>query len=360
MDIQEKTYDIERHDLSNDRSLRSWSAADEYLLQAFAEIEQQPNQLVIYNDRFGYLGCHLNEFTPTIVLTQKSQEKAISVNLEVNDLPALPFSNPLEPLEKEMDLALIKIPKSTALFQLFLKQIVHHSTDGVTVICSFMTRHFSPKLLQIASEYFEVAEQSKALKKARLLTLSKKKTSNKKEAITSLTYKDQVYQQYWGVFSADHIDYATQFFIEHLELKESDQRILDLASGNGIIGIEISKQIPEAEVHLMDDSFLAVASAKLNTQSKNIHHHYNNDLSIFEDDSFDLIVTNPPFHFEYEVNIHIALNLFRDCRRCLKAGGRFQLVASRHLNYRVHLEKLFSEVVVLGENEKFLVYNCLM
>ena len=45
------------------------------------------------------------------------------------------------------------------------------------------------------------------------------------------------------MFSADHIDYATQYFLDHLKIKKTDQCILDLASGNGIIGNEIFNEI---------------------------------------------------------------------------------------------------------------------
>ena len=359
MNIEEKKYKIDRHDLSEDRSLRPWSAADEYLLQTFSASENKPNHLAIYNDRFGFLGCHLHSFTPTVILTHKSQEKAIDSNFRANDITLPNFSNPLSPLDNKVDFALVKIPKSLGLFQLFLEQITQNSTDDVSVICAFMTRHFTPNLLQIAQEYFDVVEQSRALKKSRTLTLTKKKKTIKKELISSLSYKSQEYRQYLGVFSGDHIDYATQFFLEHLDLKKTDQCILDLASGNGIIGNEIVKQLPDAEIHLMDDSYLAVSSAELNIQGKNIHHHYNNDLSIFDDQTFDLIVTNPPFHFEYEINIQVSLELFRGCFRCLKEGGNLQIVASKHLNYKVHLEPLFTSVQIVDEDKKFIIYKCI-
>ena len=161
------------------------------------------------------------------------------------------------------------------------------------------------------------------------------------------------------MFSAQHIDYATQYFLDHLQLENTDRCILDLASGNGIIGNEIFKLFPDAEIHLMDDSYLAVSSAELNIQGKNIHHHFNNDLSIFDNDTFDVIVTNPPFHFEYEINIQIPLQLFGECFRCLKDGGNLQLVANKHLNYKVHLEPLFSSVQIIAEEKKFIVYKCI-
>jgi 16S rRNA G1207 methylase RsmC len=359
LNILKKKYNIERYDLSKDNSLRSWSAADEYLLQTFNALENKPGNLAIYNDRFGFLGCYLNSFTPTIILTHKSQEKAIDSNLKANNIPSPNFSNPLSSLDSKMDFVLVKIPKSLGLFQLFLEQIAHNSTNDVTVICAFMTRHFSPNLLKLAQEYFEVGEQSKALKKARLLILTKKKKTIKKEIITTIGYKNKEYRQYLGVFSAEHIDYATQFFLDHLEIQKTNQYVLDLGSGNGIIGNEIFKQLPDAEIHLMDDSCLAVSSAELNIQGKNVHHHFNNELSIFDNDTFDSIVTNPPFHFEYEINIQIALELFKGCFRCLKVGGNLQIVANKHLNYKVHLKPLFRSVQLIAEDKKFIIYKCI-
>lgn len=357
--MQDKKYNIERHDLSEDKSLKAWSAADEYLLQTFDSLENKPNHVGIYNDRFGFLSFHLNSSSPTVILTNKSQEKAINANLDANNIPLPNFANPLSLLENKMDFVLLKTPKSLGLFQLFLEQITQNSSDDVKVVCAFMTRYFSPNLLEIGAEYFEVVEQSKALKKARLLILSKKKEAIKKENITSINYNSQEYKQYLGVFSADHIDYATQFFLDHLEFKSTDQCVLDLASGNGIIGNEIFKKLPNAEIHLMDDSFLAVSSAELNIQGENIHHHLNNDLSIFENNTFDLIATNPPFHFEYEINIKVPLELFKGCFRCLKIGGSLQIVANKHLNYKVHLEPIFRSVQVIAEDKKFIVYKCI-
>ncbi len=359
MNKQNTSYKIERYDPSEDRSLRAWSAADEYLLQTFEELENKPSHLCIYNDRFGFLGCHLHLFEPTEIITHVSQEKAIKLNLKSNNISLANFINPLSSLDTKMDLALLKIPKSLELFHLFLEHIAHNSTEDTRVICAFMTRHFSPKLIEIAQEYFEVTEQSKAIKKARLLILTKKKKTNKREVINNLTHNNQKYKQYWGVFSADHIDYATQFFLDHIEVDKTDKCILDLGSGNGIIANELLKYNKDSDFHLIDDSILAVNSAKLNIQGENITHHANNELSIFDDGTFDLIVTNPPFHFEYEINIQIPLELFRGCFRCLKDGGNLQIIANRHLNYKVHLEPLFSSVIIIAENNKFIVYKCI-
>jgi len=353
-----ETYKLSRHDLSTDRSLKPFNAADELLLRRATNLNSKPKSIAIYQDRFGYLTCHLNNLSPVIVLTEKSQEKAILANAAANKLEVRRFSNPLSPLKKKLDFALIKAPKSLALLHLFLEHISQNSTSKVAVEIGFMTRHFSPKMLSIASHYFENVEQSRAEKKARTIRLTGKKKVAKQDILDVINYRGKDYQQYWGVFSAKHIDYATQYLLDCIDLTPEDRIILDLASGNGVIGREISEEFPEAVLHLLEDSYLAVESAKLNFSGHNVHHHYDNNLSKFPDNTFDLIATNPPFHFEHEINIKIPIYLFNECYRSLKPGGSLQLVANNHLNYKTHLAKIFPKVEILGQNDKFVVYRC--
>ena len=69
-------------------------------------------------------------------------------------------------------------------------------------------------------------------------------------------------------------------------------------------------------------------------------------------------MTNPPFHFEYETNIGVALMLFKGSSRILRKGGNLQVVANKHLNYKTHLTKLFDSLVVVAESKKYVVYRC--
>lgn len=350
---------LDRHDLSADKSLRAWSAADELMAAQVLEAEADPKNLVLYNDRFGYLACQLHVYKPLVILSKKSQEEAISKNLQTNKLEPLAFETPLASLMEKMDLALINMPKSLDLFELFLDHIHKHSTDDVEVKCGFMTKHFSAGMLTLAKRYFSEVEQSKAVKKSRVLSLKGKRDLTEAELIQELPYGDTVYKQYKGIFSKHHIDFATQFFLDNLDLPEELNEVLDLGSGNGIMAAEIAKIFPDANYHLMDDAILAIESAKLNFDEQNVSHHWTADLSQFKDESFDLVVSNPPFHFEHEVNIQIPLSLFQEAHRCLKSGGSFQLVANTHLNYKTHLVKWFHRVDVLAENDKFVVYDCL-
>jgi 16S rRNA G1207 methylase RsmC len=120
----------------------------------------------------------------------------------------------------------------------------------------------------------------------------------------------------------------------------------------------LRKRLPEAEIHLMDDVWLAVESAKLNLGKGNSVFHWTDTLKGFGDGMFDMVVSNPPFHFEYEIDITVPLGLFRDVKRTLKSSGVFLLVANRHLNYRTHLNRSFSLVNVVASDDKFEILRC--
>lgn len=349
---------IHRVPKSTNNSLRAWSAADE-LLVSFLE-KKNPESIIIYNDAFGYLSCHAAPKTIYFASDLKSQEKATLENFETNKLDStcLHPTSILTKAEKKAKLGLMKIPKSLELFEMYLSHAAQHIYKTGSLACGFMTRNFTKQLLEITSEYFEEVEQSLSKKKARILILSKPKNVEKKTFLNTIQYKNEEIKQYYGVFSSNHIDYATQFLIENLEPPKQVNTVLDLASGNGILAKEIHKQFPQAEYHLVEDSLLAIESSKLNLKGDNFHFCHNNNLENIASNSMDYIVSNPPFHVEYEIDISLPLRLFRAAEKKLKPEGKFQLVANSHLNYKTHLEKIFKRVKVVYDNDKFVVYSC--
>ena len=334
---------------------------DEYLLKYLKENNISCTKPIIYNDRFGFLSTLLSKYQPNIIINYKSQEKSIEINLKKHDinLNTVSKTRPLDKIETSSDLALIKIPKSLDLFRLQLDQLHGSLKKNSIVVCAFMTKYFSTQILKITNDYFELCKQSVAWKKARLLFLKKKRKVEKKELLNSISYSTtKDFKQYFGVFSAKKIDLATLFLIKHLDIRLGHNKILDLACGNGILAYAALQIKPNAEIHLCDDSDLAIASSKINIDSEKAYFHYNDTLDNFENNTFDLIISNPPFHFEHETNIEVALNLFKEAKRCLKKGGSFQLVTSNHLNSITHLKKLFHKVNIIAQNKKFVIYHC--
>lgn len=357
----QQPYTIQRYPKSETGSLQAWNAADEHILQYLNEEQIPCSGTVIYNDRFGFLTCALQEFAPIVVIDSKSQEKAIYKNAQTNQLDSanIQLAYPLDNFSKPIHLGIVKIPKSLDLFLLYLQQLTPHLSEDSKLVCAFMTKHFNTQLLDIANLFFEEVHQSKAWKKSRLLLLGKPKKTAPISILNEITLNDkESFKQYFGVFSAKHIDYATQFLMEHLSVPAEAEEVLDLASGNGVLAAAVRKTHQNCNLHLLDDFYLAVESSKLNLKDDKCFFHFNDSLEDFKSGFFDCVVSNPPFHFEYEVSIETALNLFLEVYRCLKPNGNFLLVANKHLNYKTHLQRLFEKVEIIAENEKFIIYNC--
>lgn len=359
MEFNSKEYQLERYPVTTDKALRAWSNA-ELLMLDFIKDKKTAN-IHLYNDRFGIFNTLLSDVSLTTVWTYASQKKAIAKNLKLNNLSLdVNYKEPLDDLGK-LELALLKVPKSLELFELFLKQM-HKASDNETVIvCGFMIKYFSASFLKIAELYFEEVEQSKAWKKARLLILKKpKKLTEEKELINKIEWNKEELQQYYGVFSGGKVDVGTRFLLDNLRVQPNELKVLDVACGNGVIAFEIANQNIKSEITLVDDFNLAIASSQLNLKNKEAKFICADNLSDLEKGSFDLIASNPPFHFEHENNIEVTLSLFKDVKSCLKPDGRFVLVANKHLNYKTHLEKLFKVVEMMADNKRFVVYECMM
>lgn len=365
-----KSWHFKRYPETTNRSLRSWSAADELLLGHFEAFRQQPGfsassvKPVLYHDRFGFLSTVLQSWEPLCVVNYSSQDKAMRLNLTQNNLPVKDsrWINPLHIADETPTLALMKVPKSMELFELYLRHawLQSKGNPDFQVFAGFMTRHFTKQMLVISARYFEQAEQSLAIKKARVLKLKGPKPADSgqsddagMEALTKeISWKLPAHlvqdeasiplKQYYGVFSADAVDEATDLLIAHLDLKESDRTLLDLACGNGVIARAVSlHSTGDRELHALDDDFLACASARLNLGETAMVHHYDG-LDMFPSDFFDVIFTNPPAHLEHENNIEVSLSLFKQASKKLKPGGTLWVVAGKHLNYGTHLQQWFS------------------
>lgn len=378
----DQTFEFHRYPPTSNRSLRPWSAADELLLSHFDEYltnrpeNKGPLRLAVYHDRFGFLSTTLQTHEPYVLYNYSSQEKSLRQNLKENKLevPEDKLFTPLADFPEPADIMLIKIPKTMDLFRLYL----HHAwnnladSDNAVVYCGFMTRHFTPQMLEVANEYFEHAEQTKARKKARLLILKgKKKSEITDKAITDLinevewkpsengiagdeAKKAITLKQYYGVFSSNGVDAATAMLLKHMQLKETEKTVLDMGCGNGIIAKAIKLQQPDADIHAIDDDFLAVESVKMNAADLVNVHHYDSP-EMFPDGFFDLVVTNPPSHLGHENNIEVSIGLFDQAAKKIKSGGRLVIVASKHLNYSTHLTKRYIDIKKLAEDDKYEV-----
>lgn len=345
---------MRRYPPTSDRSLTVLSAADRLLIDWAAKEQLHGEPTHVFHDRFGAVALSVPG-PVRFVASFHSQETALQLNAGDR---AIPLVRLLDDTTDSLQRAVVRVPKSLALFEFYLARIAASATGQTRVAAGFMTRHFTPRLLEIAGKYADRINQSRAVKKARVLLLEDFKVgAGAREKTDSLEFNGRSYRQYPGVFSANHVDHATRFLLEHWPELPAPDSMLDVACGNGIIGDQLLHRYPEARLTATDDFILAVASAELNLPPGRSRILYDHTLDQVADNSQDLIVTNPPFHFGYENNIDVSLALFAQSRRKLRPGGQLLIVANRHLNYATHLGKWYGRTEVVAETDKFVIYR---
>ena len=350
-------FQLGRYPHTDHTSLQAWCSADELLLQWAGDYH---GDTAIYGDTFGTLAVCLSDREPLSVLAAQSQQKALRMNALANGCSekVLSVAFPLGALPAMYQAMLIRVPKSLDLFELYLRQASVHLINGGSIACGFMTKYFTSGMLEIAQKYFAQVEQSQAHRKARLLILSSPRVQDNVPLIHTIQAPwGQELKQYYGVFSSGHVDYASQFLIDNLTVAPHELQVLDLASGNGVLAAAALRSNPAAYLTLMDDSWLAIQSSMLNLPDGAAQFVWDDTLIQLGQQAFDLIITNPPFHFGHETNIEVSLSLFAQASQCLRPKGRLVVVANRHLNYATHLQRMFRSVSVLNENEKFVIYE---
>jgi 16S rRNA (guanine1207-N2)-methyltransferase len=159
-----------------------------------------------------------------------------------------------------------------------------------------------------------------------------------------------------GVFAHGRLDKGSRLLLDSMGKPDPGANVLDFACGSGVIGCALLKAQSDMRLTFSDVSFLAIESCR--------HTLGMNDLSatLLPSDglaevvgTYDLIVSNPPFHRGIRNDLDIAAKFFHDAGTFLTENGRIVIVCNRHLPYESWLRKYFNQVNQLGANREFMV-----
>ncbi len=358
-------YELRRLPLRRRESLRAWDAADDYLLTDLAasgEIESPP---LLVNDRFGALAVPLHSHAPQSWSDSWLAFEATRQNLRRNGLSAgaVRFIDSLHtpPAAAEV---LIRLPKSLALLEDQLLRLKPRLAEGSLLRLAGMQKHLPRRLWSLLEDLIGPTETLPGRHKAKLIRVRVDQSIALPENPYPSRYRlegtDLELLNHSALFSRERLDIGTRFLLEQLPRTEGPGRIADLGCGNGVLGLMAARDNPEAEVFFVDESFMAMESARENLKQldsglRRFHFIVGDSLTDFEAASLDLVLCNPPFHQQQAVGDRVAAQMFRDAARALQPEGELWLVANRHLGYPRLLKRHFSHVETHAANRKFVV-----
>jgi 16S rRNA (guanine1207-N2)-methyltransferase len=348
--------------------LRAWDAADEYLLDTLAERPQLPDgaRVLIVNDSFGALAVALNTCRPYALSDSYLSQQATRLNLAANNLPehSVGLLSSLEMPEGIFDLVLIKVPKTLALLEDELIRLRPHLTASTQVIVAGMIKTLPSSVWKLLERLIGPTTTSLAKKKARLIFAFFDSGLVVPPSPYPVSYRlentGHLISNHANVFSRDSLDIGTRFFLQHLPARQDACDIIDLGCGNGLVGLIAAERCPAAAVHFVDESFMAVASARDNFKrafgdQREATFRVGDGLVEVESESADLILCNPPFHQQNTIGDHIAVSLFKQSKRVLRKGGELWVIGNRHLDYHSYLDRLFGAHSIVASNSKFII-----
>ncbi|WP_417513910.1 class I SAM-dependent methyltransferase [Marinobacter sp.] len=361
---------------TDDPSLRAWNAADELILQdACSRLKAAPDaRVLVVDDQYGALTLALSRFAPDVVADGAQLSGALIVNARQNPGCAAPEQvySWLQPPDKSYDLILLKIPREADYLAWLLRWANGAIKPGGTILAAGMIKHLPDRSVDVFAAALEVQSVSRAVKKARMMTCGRGEATLKGWAGTWKGYElesrlkggELRVAAMPAVFAREKLDIGTRLMLPHLKptLKpcHAGARVLDLACGNGVLGLSALAMRPDIEVIFSDVSSQAVLSARSNTEAafpgaRALFLHA--DGIAAGNGPFDRILLNPPFHEGGVVGDHIALRLFEQASQNLTETGRLVMVGNRHLGYHRSLRRFFPHVRQLDSDPRFVVFE---
>lgn len=365
--LQDKQLALYRFPKRANELLQAWDAGDEYIINHVTEMGLPTGKnILILNDNFGALSCYFSELHNVTMMSDSFiSHKATLKNLQRNKCPKVQFLTCLDDIPQEIDLVLMQIPKSNRLLTWQLSRLRQTLNEKCQIIAVNKAKEIHTSTLNLFEKYLGTTKTSLAWKKHRLVFSvpdCQPILDVAQECEWQVDGEDIVLSNYANVYSGEKLDLGARFLLNHIPVDEELRHIIDLGCGNGVLSVKAGQLNPQARITSIDESFMAVASAKKNLErnlgtERNIQVIANNCLDGMKDNSSYLVLCNPPFHQNNTITDHIAWQMFCDAKDTLNHNGKLLVVGNRHLEYFTKLSRLFGkeQVTLIAENDKFVI-----
>lgn len=378
LELPQGLFQLKRFPPRKNELLRAWDAADEYLLNYLASEDPitANAQIVILNDSFGALTLVLHAHAPTAISDSFLSQQATLNNFQLNAIePAnVTLLDSLSLPSAPIDYLLIKVPKTLALLEYQLHVLRPLLKPSCKIIVAGMIKALPAGVWKLLERLIGPTHTSLAVKKARLIfaglnpqlivPLNPYPVQYQLENTLKGINTNVLISNHANVFSRDSLDIGTRWLLQHLSENSQYRQIIDLGCGNGVVGLMLAQQLPDAQITFVDESFMAIASARQNFEQafavkRQAQFVVGDCLSGFSEQSADCIICNPPFHQQHAIGDQIAWQMFSQSHQVLRQGGELRVIGNRHLQYQQHLKKLFGNCQLVAGNAKFVIIKAI-
>jgi 16S rRNA (guanine1207-N2)-methyltransferase len=166
-----------------------------------------------------------------------------------------------------------------------------------------------------------------------------------------------------GVFAWDRIDAASALLANHLPADLAG-RAADLGAGFGYLSFELLQRSPAIsalDVYEADARALDLARRNLaSLESRAAIEYQWCDVASGLRRTYDVIVTNPPFHAQSAgERVDLGRRFIATAAEALNPGGQLWLVANRHLPYEGVLDGSFGRARIVTQQSGFKIVHAL-
>lgn len=343
---------------------QAWCAADKLLLQSIAH-DATTDAILTINDTHGALSIPTgaaHTWTDSAVASQ-----AIVQNAAANKIagPAIFSSTSAPPVSTALTTrVLLRVPKQLAYFEYQLHHIALHLPLGTHVYAAGMDKHLSPHTASLMEQYLGSVTRHRGQSKARVFSGTTETKPDAQREFASSYYCEPLGAPLItlpNAFSLNNLDLGARFLLDVLTTCKPAEHVIDLACGNGVLGLHAGIRGGAKSIAFCDESAMAVAAAKRNAAtllpktSPKCTFLWSDGLTQYEGPKAHRILVNPPFHSGHRVDPGTGKRMLAQCAQHLRPDGELLVVANRHLDYRPILKSDYRDVATIAQNKKFVV-----
>ncbi len=160
-----------------------------------------------------------------------------------------------------------------------------------------------------------------------------------------------------GIFSLKKLDNGTEVLLNYMQLPDKGN-VLDLGCGYGVVGISVLKLNHKLNLTFVDSNSRAIKLTKINLKEHKFRAKtcVSDTFSQIDTETFDLILTNPP----YSAGRDVCTNFIKESFNHLNKNGSIQLVCRRQKGgdfLESYMNEVFGNVEIIGQKSGFRLYK---